>query len=338
MGSFPRQTYGRRERMPHMQLRVDCDDDSEFFSSLKDHLSSFTPAELYLLFQQNGLLQGKGKGKSFVKALATGRFPHEEIEKFVEGEPSLVDNFIGDPSYTLEAREIGGTSSLTEDSMEDIDGSSENESLSVRTNLDDEIDELVNEVAAEDEQELPVVETKEALTALEHAVVSSADEEAVEFLLASAVAKIWKHAFSDEQAAIAQAEGFSGGEYAERIRDRFLDEYRRAEELTIPKGYDFHIDGKPTQPNLMQRLIAIRVRDGKHVGNWSGTGAGKTLSAVLATRVVGSSLTVICCPNSVVEGWQREIYKIFPDSVVETKTFEPDWAKVSADETGFGAM
>jgi hypothetical protein len=81
--------------------------------------------------------------------------------------------------------------------------------------------------------------------------VSSADGEAVEFLLTSAAAKNWKHAFSDEQAAIAQAEGFGGGKYAERVRKRFLDEYRRAKELEIPKGYDFRIDGRPTQPNLM---------------------------------------------------------------------------------------
>jgi Probable Zinc-ribbon domain len=53
-----------------------------FVSSLKEHLFAFTAAELYLLFQQNGLLRAKGEGESFVKALATGRFPIEEIEKF----------------------------------------------------------------------------------------------------------------------------------------------------------------------------------------------------------------------------------------------------------------
>ncbi len=32
-------------------------------SSFKDHLETFTPAELYLLFQQNGLLNTQGQGK-----------------------------------------------------------------------------------------------------------------------------------------------------------------------------------------------------------------------------------------------------------------------------------
>ena len=67
-----------------------------FVSSLKEHLQTFTPAELYLLFQQNGLLTSAGKGKTFVKALSTGRFPKEEIEKFINGNPSLVDEFVQD--------------------------------------------------------------------------------------------------------------------------------------------------------------------------------------------------------------------------------------------------
>jgi superfamily II DNA or RNA helicase len=77
----------------------------------------------------------------------------------------------------------------------------------------------------------------------------------------------------------------------------------------------------------MQRLAAVQVRDKKRVGNWSGTGAGKTLSAVLASRVINAHLTVICCPNSVVDGWEKAILDIFPDSVVAKKTFTPDWAK-----------
>jgi Type III restriction enzyme, res subunit len=79
----------------------------------------------------------------------------------------------------------------------------------------------------------------------------------------------------------------------------------------------------------MQRHFAVRVREQKRVGNWSGTGAGKTLAAVLATRVVGSKLTLVCCPNSVVEGWRDAITNIFPDSIVATKEFDPEWENPS---------
>jgi hypothetical protein len=260
------------------------------------------------LFQQNGLLRMYGKGKSFVKALATGRFPSEEIEKFVKGKASLVDEFVQDPSQTLEA----------------LDGS-KGES-GAKDDFLDRVDELIDEVTKDNQQEIPVVEAKDVLDSLSHHVIRSADEEAIDFLIASGVGKLWKHAYRDELAAVAQTELFSGEGYAEQVRTRFLNEYHQAKDLAIPAGYAFCVNGQPQAPNLMQRHFAVRVRVRKRVGNWSGTGAGKTLAAILATRVVGSKLTVVCCPNSVVKGWRQAILDIFPDSVVATKTFEPEWA------------
>ena len=70
------------------------------------------------------------------------------------------------------------------------------------------------------------------------------------------------------------------------------------------------------------------------MGNWSGTGAGKTLAAVLASRVVDAGLTVVACPNSVLDVWARTIRNAFPDSLIAVKT----WDAPAADEaTGFEA-
>src|SRR5205807_1497398 len=115
------------------------------------------------------------------------------------------------------------------------------------------------------------------------------DEEAVEFLVTSACAKIWKNAFLNEQEekrAVKEAEAFQGGEYATIVKNRFLSEYYGAKELAIPPGYRFMKNGKMALPNLMQKRAAFLVKTRKKVGNWSGTGAGKTLSAVLASRVI----------------------------------------------------
>ncbi|MBD2129458.1 zinc-ribbon domain-containing protein [Microcoleus sp. ZQ-A2] len=293
-----------------------------FVASLINHLKIFTPAELYLLLQQSGLLQTQGKSKSFVKALATGRFPNEEIEKFVDGEPSTVDKFLQDKQLTLEALEISSNHDIPDEG-----------DVTSQDNLDDQIDETVEPSEEDDDLNLPLVQTREVLASLDHSVVFSADEEAVEFLIASAKAKIWKHVFRDESAAVAQAQSYTGDSYAQKVRAEFLDEYHRAKNLPIPTGYNFRINGKIAEPNLMQRLAAVQVRDKKRVGNWSGTGAGKTLSAVLASRVINAHLTVICCPNSVVEGWEKAILDIFPDSVVAKKTFTPDWTKAASNET-----
>lgn len=283
-----------------------------FVDSLKHHLSTFKPAELYVLFQQNGLLTGDRKSQAFLDALATGRFPFDEIEKFCKGEGSLVDSFLSDSSLTLEA--------LAEQ----------------QPDVAKEVELGVVGEAQEESAELPTAETEDVLKSLQSAVVVSADQEAVEFLMASALAKIWKHAFRDEPAAVAQARDFKGDAYAEQVRTEFFAEYQRVKALEIPAGYSFTVEGKQALPNLMQRLVASRIQHKRREGNWSGTGAGKTLSAVLASRVVGAKLTVICCPNSVVEGWKAAILNAFPDSLVATKTFAPDWAALAGDETGFG--
>jgi superfamily II DNA or RNA helicase len=56
----------------------------------------------------------------------------------------------------------------------------------------------------------------------------------------------------------------------------------------------------------------------QYFGNFSGTGAGKTLSAVLASRIIDSKMTLIVCPNDVVSQWSRSILEIFPDTKVVT--------------------
>lgn len=279
-----------------------------FVESILGHLDSLAPAELHLLFQQSGLLEATGKSKTFVKAFATGRFPRGELQKFVDSEPSLVDDFVSGEAEGLAAAELTDR---------------------IEAPCAEEADVLITpDAAAEDDatdEVLPVIQAKDALAALDFHVVASSDEEAMRFLLASAVAKLWRHAYQDPDAALHQATDFSGGEYAGQVRQTFIDEFQAATSLKIPPGYAFRSHGELAKPNLMQRLVAVRIRDNKRYGNWSGTGAGKTLSAVLATRVVRADLTVICCPNAVVENWSKEIKNIFPDSVVATKTWEPEW-------------
>ncbi len=66
----------------------------------------------------------------------------------------------------------------------------------------------------------------------------------------------------------------------------------------------------------MQTYVAYKVKTLPYFGNFSATGAGKTLSAILASRIIDSKMTVIVCPNDVVEQWRRNILEVFPDSRV----------------------
>jgi superfamily II DNA or RNA helicase len=75
----------------------------------------------------------------------------------------------------------------------------------------------------------------------------------------------------------------------------------------------------------MQRLIAYRVDKQERVLNLSGTGTGKTLSAILASRVIGAQLTVISCPNAIVNSWRETILNAYPESEVLTKEWPDLW-------------
>lgn len=61
--------------------------------------------------------------------------------------------------------------------------------------------------------------------------------------------------------------------------------------------------------------------------NLSGTGTGKTLSAILASRVIDAKMTVISCPNATINGWNATIKNAFPNSDIQTKTWLPIWQK-----------
>jgi superfamily II DNA or RNA helicase len=69
----------------------------------------------------------------------------------------------------------------------------------------------------------------------------------------------------------------------------------------------------------MQKLTAYRVLTERRVGNWSGVGAGKTISAILTSRVIDARLTIIIAFNSTVKGWEEAIASVYPDSIVIVK-------------------
>lgn len=310
-----------------------------FVKALVGHLHALEPSELFALAMQAGVL--KDKGKPFVQALTSGRFPPEELQKFADGQPSAVDDFVAPPAGAnaapdpLVLQPTEPTDTRTGPKPADPYAlpsapAGQHDDPGTTIDVSREVDTTTGTTTSSEGaggEALPVVETRDALSALDNGFMASADAETVKFLLDSAKAKLWRHAYIEPEAARAQAEAFHGDTYSSIVRDRFLGEYRDADALEVPKGYAFRpAPGAPIVfPNLMQRRVAVCVREQRRFGNWSGMGAGKTLSAILATRVVGAGLTVVCCPNAVVSNWATEIAAAFPDSEVETKTWTPKW-------------
>ena len=299
-----------------------------FVKSLLAHVDAFSESEKYALAIQAGALKNR-EGKAFVQALTSGRFPKSELRKFADGEPSIVDEFEGRGDYDLEVVDARVDSTRTLDTGKfDLPAAPVDESEGegdVDIDVSTEVDLTAQPEG--DDASLPVVQTRDALAALDSALVANADSDTVRFLLASAKAKLWRHAYADPKQARQQAEAFQGDIYSMKVRDDFIGELDEAEGLEMPPGYSFRTehDGPIRQPNLMQRHVAVSVRNARRFGNWSGMGAGKTLSALISTRVVGAGLTVICCPNAVVDNWSNELQKAFPNCEVAVKTWTPEW-------------
>ena len=70
----------------------------------------------------------------------------------------------------------------------------------------------------------------------------------------------------------------------------------------------------------MQKLVTYRMKQEKLYGNWSGTGAGKTLSSIFCGRYLNLKNTIIICNNSTISGWVNSIHEYFDNSSVYTKT------------------
>ncbi len=95
----------------------------------------------------------------------------------------------------------------------------------------------------------------------------------------------------------------------------FFEEYNIVKNIEVPSDYIFK-----HKPSLMQKLITHRLQTEKRYGNWSGTGAGKTLGAIFAGRYIGCKNTIIICNNATVKGWCESINEYFSNNKIFTKS------------------
>ena len=148
----------------------------------------------------------------------------------------------------------------------------------------------------------------------------STDKEAIQFYVTCAINKLWKDAFLDPEKTITTLENETktDNKYRNLVVQTFLKDYQGTINLKIPKNYRFNDNSKIIDPFLMQKFVAYTIKKLPHFGNFSGTGAGKTLSAILASRVIDSKVTLIICPNDVVFHWKKNADEIFSDSVITT--------------------
>lgn len=262
-----------------------------FLNGLQPVLKALQPSELYAIMRKNGMVTAsKNPANSnaplikSIRDLCSSPNPESDFEKLIaeiERENQLLDE------------------DLSEESIAEVDV-----------------------VETTSEEELPALRSMSALKAIDELVQAgiTSDEETIEFLISNRVSGLWQDTLNNNSKIdLESLRNEKGGVYFETIQNRFLSQYDGAQSLAIPQGYDFRVKGKLAQPNLMQKLAAYRVLTEKRLGNWSGVGAGKTLSAILASRVIDARLTVIVAFNSTVMPWAERVKEAFPNSAILVK-------------------
>lgn len=279
----------------------------QFVASLEVHIPNLTQAELYKIFEQSGVLDTTNtEGLKIVKDIIKGKLTGQKLRDVIQGKQIK----ISDVEISLD-EDIKGDSEL-----KIVDETSQ--TFETNGNSPQQLDKS---------NELPRVKVQKSLEFLSSQVVASADQEAIDFFIASRLNRIWAEVFEDESA-VEGVEAFTDGGYGRQVRDQFLDEYNQARDMQIPSGWAFRINGKITPPNLMQKLAAVQLRNRKRMLNLSLTGTGKTIGGILSSRIIDSHFTIIICPLDTIPNWHGEIKHVFPDSQVTIKNFNPHWLEI----------
>ncbi|MBD2315518.1 helicase-related protein [Phormidium tenue] len=272
-----------------------------FLYGLKPILPSLETSELYAIMRQNGMIASISNGRKDTDLL-------KSIKDLCS-------------SNNLEADYNNLITHVEEEIHKENSNSAETEfDVLVDEDLhaDEEIEtDLVPHEIENTDTELPQLKSFDSLKAVDLLVEAgiTSDYETIEFLICNRVSALWQTCLNNDPTFdLDRLRNETGGTYFQTIRDRFLSQHDGAANLTIPNGYNF-----PYPPNLMQRLTAYRIYTERRIGNWSGVGAGKTISAIFASRVINAKFTIIIAFNSTIEGWAKAIAQVYPDSIIYQK-------------------
>ena len=263
-----------------------------FIDSIKNELLKLDSIELLTIINSNNLAR-KIKDLGFLEDLVSSKSNTSKREKIVSKIQEHLNESI------LNDEEI-----VENESIENIF----NEELK-------EGDETFYDNIEQEEKELIDFKPLEELKFYDNKLItSSLDDENIDFLLKNQLKKLWNSVLNKE-VTVEEISQEDGGENFKIIKNNFIKEYNEVIKIIPPEDYIFKY-----KPNLMQRLVAFRMKNEKLYGNWSGTGAGKTLSAIFSGRYIGLKNTVIICNNATISGWVNSIGDYFSHSVIYTKS------------------
>jgi superfamily II DNA or RNA helicase len=301
------------------KIKIICPEHGEFKKSPSNHLKG----------QGCSVCNGHGWVKSFKISLIndleySDLFNMDPFELYtIIGQGNLPTEFgvltdtdAGSDERLVSIRELRERLTTEEESEDDNETSSD--VIDVETEPIDDVDIEITGTPTErpevtQEPTLPTMREINDLHSLDNQLYASMDKEAFEALIQYKLRKLWNNVLNNE-ISLETLKNESGGPYFESVKEMFFTEYEKAMNYQPKEGYSFKF-----QPNLMQKLTVQRLVKAKSYGNWSGTGAGKTLSFIVASREVDSRLTLIIALNSTIKQTCKVIKEVYPDSLTFTE-------------------
>tara|TARA_B100001059_G_scaffold174875_1_gene175230 strand:+ start:1957 stop:5094 length:3138 start_codon:yes stop_codon:yes gene_type:complete len=266
----------------------------DFISNLKNELNTLDNIELVTIINSNNLARK-------IKDLGY-------LEELISSKPGSVNRgeIIRNIIETVEANK----EELLDEQEIQIDESVIDYELS-----ESSVEDFINDIESEESNELDELKPIDQLKYFDNKyVIASLDNENVDFLLKNQLKKLWNN-YLNGKVIIKDLEKEGGGKNFNQIKKWFFEEHREINKIKLPKDYKFKYE-----PNDMQKLIAYRLQKEKRYGNWSGTGAGKTLAAIFSGRHLELKNTVIVCNNATVKGWLKSSQEYFNNSNVFIKS------------------
>lgn len=265
----------------------------DFIHNIKHELIQLDSIELITIINSNNLAK-KIKDLGFLEDLVSSKSNTSRREKVVSKIQEHLEDLVDDG--TEEDVEVGDEIQENVFDEELVEG-----------------DDTFYDTVEEDEKLKDFKPLEELKFYDNKLITSSLDDENIDFLLKNQLKKLWNNVLNNE-IDIEEIINEDGGKNFRSIKDMFLKEHDQVKGITPPDNYIF-----PYPPNLMQKLVTYRMQQEKQYGNWSGTGAGKTLSSIFCGRYLELKNTVIICNNATISGWVNSIHEYFDESAVYTK-------------------
>jgi len=301
---------------------------AEFLAGIGERISDLTPAEILNIASEHGLSQQAVK--RLFKKVKNGKLAFPEPDPEPEPEPAdptqphdpSFPGWVDGPPRPLDPEPAGPPVFLDPITGEPLDGDPPG---------DPPVDPPGDPTGPGEELSTAITVGGEILRKINEDPDRARARRLAQYLLSVRVDVMWKAAYVSPDKCDRATGRPRKDKYEEQIRTAFRREFDAARELSIPDEWRFAVDGELTEPNLMQRHVASTLARRPYFANWSGTGAGKTLSAVLAAMSLkhgrGRGLVVVVCPHNTIDGWVRTVTGCDHTSQVATKTWNPEWSQ-----------